>query len=178
MSPVPPILRSRARLRRATLMLLVLATPAVLAACDGQTLLAGDERMDARTDEVVQAGLLQSVTVRSAPLLDQRDVEVRSVLTNTGSSALALTSRICGLDYAGTLAVSEIPGLMRCLAYSGQGVLAVGDSVEVSDLSRVACPGDPRTSRAPRPRARALGECHGDHPRLRRSILQASTDRR
>lgn len=137
-SPAPPILRSRARLRRATLTLLALATPAVFAACDGQTLLAGDERMDARTDEVIRAGLLQSVTVRAAPLLDQRDVEVRSVLTNTGSSALALTSRICGLDYSGTLTVSEIPGLMRCLAYSGQAVLAAGDSLEVSDLIRVA----------------------------------------
>lgn len=94
--------------------------------------------MDARSLEVIQEGLLQSVTVRSAPLLDARDIEVRSVLTNTGSSALTLTSRICGLDFAGTLTVSDIPGLMRCAAFSGSSVLAAGDSLVVSDLVRVA----------------------------------------
>lgn len=120
--------------------MMVLAVPALLSACDDPGFASSDDRIEGRSEESIRDGLVQSVTVRSSSLLDRNDIEVRSVLLNTGNVAISLTTRICGLDFSGPLAVVEIPGLMRCMAYSGATTLAVGDSLVMSDLMRVASP--------------------------------------
>lgn len=118
---------------------IILAT-AALAACSGASS-APRERL-AEGDVQVQhpGGLSQRVTLIPAVLVDGRDVEVRSVLVNTGTAPIALDSRICGLDYAGTLELTNPPEVLKCAGHSASATLAPGDSVVGSDLMRVSSP--------------------------------------
>lgn len=125
--------QSRAVVARVA-VLLVLA----IAACDGRDILAIRDGLEGRSDESIGAGLMQSVTVRSSALLDGNDVEVRSTLVNTGPGSIAVTARICGLDYGGSLVLAEVPGFLKCAGYSSSMMLAAGDSVVSSDLMRIA----------------------------------------
>jgi len=82
-------------------------------------------------------GLAQVVTVEPAQPLALTNVTVRSVLINKGAAPVTLESRICGLNYAGTLVLSHPPEVMKCAGYSMNSTVAPGDSVVVSDMMRV-----------------------------------------
>jgi hypothetical protein len=127
----------RSVVRAAAFATMCAAALALATGCDGARLVA-EGALEGRVASTVGNGFEQVVTVRSAPLLDARDIEVRSVIINTGTAAAELTHRICGLDYGGSLVVGDIPAMMRCLAYSGGGVVQPGDSVVTTDLMRVA----------------------------------------
>lgn len=127
---------SRPRTRRAAVPALLALL--LLAACDGASVLGSDLAVDGLSEESVAPGLVQSVSLRRAALLGGNDVEVRSVITNTAAAPVTLVSRICGLDYSGSLELVEVPGVLRCAAYSSTVVLAAGDSVVATDHMRVA----------------------------------------
>jgi hypothetical protein len=83
------------------------------------------------------SGLSQTVTVEPSQPAALTNVTIRSVLTNRGTSPVVVESRICGLNYAGTLVLSHPPEVMKCAGYSMSGTIAPGDSVVTSDLMRV-----------------------------------------
>jgi hypothetical protein len=83
-------------------------------------------------------GLTQAVTLSPASPASGSNVEVRSVLVNEGAAPVDLSSRICGLDYAGTLELTHPPEVMKCAGYSQSSTIAPGDTVQVGDLMRVA----------------------------------------
>lgn len=70
------------------------------------------------------------------------NVTVRSVIVNVGRESVMLESRMCGLDYGGSLGLTHPPEVLKCAAYSMTALLLPGDSVVTSDLMRVsATPG-------------------------------------
>lgn len=98
---------------------------------------------EGRAQASLPGGLVQRVTLQPAVLVDGRDVEIRSVLVNHGSAAVALSTRICGLDYAGALELANPPEVLKCAAVSMSTTLAPGDSLVVADIMRVAsAPGE------------------------------------
>ena len=88
----------------------------------------------------IGSGLIQTVSVTPASSAADGRVLIRSVVVNRGNSAVLFKSRVCGLDFAGTLALSEEPGLSRCGGYSMEGPLAAGDSVAIGDAMMLAVP--------------------------------------
>ena len=108
------------------------------AGCAGRDILAVRDGIEGRSEESIGAGLTQSVAVRASALLDGNDVEVRSVLMNASAGSIAITARICGLDYGGTLELAEVTGILKCAGYSSSTLLAAGDSVVTTDLMRIA----------------------------------------
>lgn len=141
-----PASRVRRPARRA-----LLTTPLllVLAACGGTAGGAAPAERIAEGDAsaTFAGGLRQRVTLVPATLVNGRDVEVRSVLVNTGPAAVDLTHRICGLDYEGTLTLTWPPEVLKCAGYSGSLTLAPGDSIVGADLMRVASPAGQYTLR-------------------------------
>ncbi|MDH5234755.1 MAG: hypothetical protein OEW77_07315 [Gemmatimonadota bacterium] len=117
---------------------LVASSSLALAACDAPSLLAPVGRISGWAEEPFGAGLVQVVTISPAALLDGNDIEVRSVIRNAGLVTIPLESRVCGLDYAGSLEVVSF--LLHCAAYSQSTQLAPGDSVVTTDVLRVASP--------------------------------------
>jgi hypothetical protein len=109
-----------------------------LAACDTTSLLAPGGRISGYAEEQFGNGLVQAVTISPAALLDGNDIEVRSVIRNAGLLPIPLESRVCGLDYAGSLEVVSF--LLHCAAFSQTTELAPGDSVVTTDIMRVASP--------------------------------------
>ena len=83
-------------------------------------------------------GLVQSVTIDPASPAPNGDIRIRSVITNRGSSSVTVTVRECGLDLAGTLAVTWTPGTVSCDAYSSRRPLARGESITAFDYRRVS----------------------------------------
>jgi len=80
----------------------------------------------------------QAVSLSPASPASGTNVGVRSVLTNRGTSAFALTSRICGLDYAGTLSLTHPPEVLKCAGYSQSLTILPGDSLVTLDYMRVS----------------------------------------
>jgi hypothetical protein len=66
------------------------------------------------------------------------NVTVRSVIVNVGRESVMLESRMCGLDYGGSLGLTYPHGVGKCAAYSITGLILPGDSVVTSDLMRVS----------------------------------------
>jgi hypothetical protein len=128
--------------RVAPTLLLLLGGLVVLAAgCGSESGYGpGDRVAEGQVRATIVAGLEQRVTLVPATLVDGRDVEVRSVLFNSGAAPMVVTSRICGLDYSGTLSLTHPPEVLKCAGYSAQGTLAPGDSVVSADLMRVSSP--------------------------------------
>jgi len=118
----------------------LLALVAFAAACDTASVVAPTDRVEGMAESAFGSGLRQTVTVRSAVLLDGNDIEIRSAIVNVTSRVITLTSRICSLDVGGTLLLTEIPTIAHCAGYSGQSTLFPGDSVVMSDLQRLAVP--------------------------------------
>lgn len=111
---------------------------AVLAAACTSTGAGPDEGAPSDGAKVVlPGGLTQQVTVMPASPVSGTNVEVRSVIANEGAAPVALTSRICGLDYAGALELTHPPEVMKCAGVSQSGSLAPGDSAVVHDIMRV-----------------------------------------
>jgi hypothetical protein len=124
-----------------TLVLLLAGLVLLAAGCGSPRVSApGDRVAEGQVRATIVTGLEQRVTLVPASLVDGRDVEVRSVLVNTGGAPLAVTSRICGLDYAGTLTLTHPPEVLKCGGYSRHGTLAPGDSTVSADLMRVSGP--------------------------------------
>jgi hypothetical protein len=84
--------------------------------------------------------VVQTVTLTPASPASGETVQIRSVVANSGSAAVVLDSRICGLDYGGSLELEWPPGIAKCAGYSSHGELAPGDSVVTYDLMRVDSP--------------------------------------
>lgn len=82
-------------------------------------------------------GLVHRVSMSPSPDSGS-DIQIRSVLVNTGTQSMLLEHRECGLDLGGTLKLSWPPGIVKCMAYSGRGQLAPGDSIVGGDYMRVA----------------------------------------
>jgi hypothetical protein len=118
--------------------LLAILSIVSVAACSGTSSAPQDTLARGHVRVEFSGGLVQRVTLIPAVLVDGRDVQVRSVLVNTGNAPLELTSRICGLDYAGTLQLSHPPEVLKCAGYSATATLAPGDSVVGSDIMRVS----------------------------------------
>lgn len=82
--------------------------------------------------------VIQTITLDPAAPAPGENVTVRSVITNRGSSAIQLSARVCGLDYAGSLELTWPPEVLKCGAYSSQTSLAPGDSIVGHDIMRVS----------------------------------------
>ncbi len=140
MSDPITVVAPRARMLARSLVPAVLLL-AVATACGTRSSAApGDRLAEGEARAILSGGLEQRVTLVPAQLVDGRDVEVRSVLFNRGNAPVSLSSRICGVDYAGTLSLTHPPEVLKCGGYSMQGTLAPGDSVVAADLMRVASP--------------------------------------
>jgi hypothetical protein len=88
--------------------------------------------------QVSVQGLEQTVQVIPGQPMAGREVQILSVVSNRGSSSVAVQSRMCGLDLAGDVAL--VMNYLRCAAYSMSGQLAPGDSVTDGDMRVVSSP--------------------------------------
>ena len=86
------------------------------------------------------SGLEQRVTITPALPAAGDAVEIRSVITNTGTEPIMVSSRTCGLNYQGTLALLYPGGSAACGGFSTSGLLAPGESRTQSDFNRVDSP--------------------------------------
>lgn len=122
---------------------LLVALAAVAACSSGPSSSPETRGAEGRAQASLPGGLLQRVTLQPAVLVDGRDVEIRSVLINQGSAPVAVTTRMCGLDYAGALELTHPPEVLKCAGFSATSTLAPGDSLVDGDLMRVAsAPGE------------------------------------
>jgi hypothetical protein len=108
------------------------------AACTLESAAPRDRDVEGEASATLPGGLVQHVRLDPAEPTGGLNVALRSVIVNEGTAAVPLTSRICGLDYAGALALTHPPEVMKCDGVSQSASLAPGDSVQVTDLMRVA----------------------------------------
>lgn len=84
--------------------------------------------------------MVQTVTLTPASPRSGETVSIRSAIVNGGSAPVPLTSRICGLDFEGSLDLAWPPEIGKCGGYSMRGALVPGDSVVTYDLMQVTSP--------------------------------------
>jgi hypothetical protein len=108
---------------------------ALVAGCTGGAPTAVPGESD--VTRAVLPGLEQRVTLTPSELVAGENVQIQSVITNRGSDAVQLESRICGLDLGGDLELSFPPGFGVCAGYSMEGTIAPGESRAGSELQRV-----------------------------------------
>jgi len=130
-----PISHSTARPAAYLLILLALA-----AGCSGAATPAAVLTTEHDVTRAVQTGLEQRVTITPALPATGEDITITSVITNRGSQAVALESRICGLTLDGTLRLELPPDVLTCGGYSMGGTIAPGESRQSSLLQRVVSP--------------------------------------
>jgi hypothetical protein len=133
----------RARRRALVLGAAALSAAAALPSCssDGSTATSPGGRNGVTATLVIPPGrLVQEVTLSPTTPATGDVLTVRSAIINRSSGAVALESRMCGLDIGGTLETGWPPGLIKCAAYSGTGSLAPGDSVVTYDRVQVLSP--------------------------------------
>ncbi len=118
--------------------------PAVLAIAAGcsaaKVPTTGEFGSESDVTRAVQLGLEQRVTLTPAELIAGENVTITSVITNRGSQAIALESRICGLTLGGDIRLDPPPGIGMCAGYSMSGTIAPGQSRESVEIRRVASP--------------------------------------
>lgn len=85
----------------------------------------------------VTPGLEQRVTLSPAALVTGENVTIHSVLTNRGSEAISLQSRICGLDIESEMSLPHPPDIGFCSGHSMGGTIAPGETRESTDIRRV-----------------------------------------
>jgi non-ribosomal peptide synthetase component F len=85
-------------------------------------------------------GLTQTVTITPSAPRTMANLVVRSAVVNLGTAPVSLESRVCGLDFQGTLLLQGPPGLAQCAAYSMSGTLAPGDSLVQSEPMQLLSP--------------------------------------
>ncbi len=113
----------------------------VALACAGPATSPGDSASE-HSRLVLANGLEQSVSLMPSAPATGENLTIRSVITNHGAQPVELESRHCGLDFAGDLALEWPPGIAKCAAYSGRGLLQPGDSVATTAIMRVSSPPD------------------------------------
>ena len=86
----------------------------------------------------VVPGLDQRVTLSPAELVIGQNVTIHSVVTNRGNQAIALRSRICGLDIESDMSLPHPPDIGFCGGHSMSGSIAPGESRESTDIRRVS----------------------------------------
>ena len=86
----------------------------------------------------VAPGLEQRVTLTPAELMSGENVTIHSVLTNRGTNAISLQSRICGLDVESDISLPHPPDIGFCGGHSMGGSIAPGETRESTDIRRVA----------------------------------------
>lgn len=84
------------------------------------------------------SGLEHRVTLIPSVPSAGGEVEIHSVITNRGTESVTVSSRICGLDYGGTLKLAFPNGSASCGAIGVGGPLAPGESRTNTDLNRIA----------------------------------------
>jgi hypothetical protein len=84
------------------------------------------------------SGLEHRVTLTPSEPTAGGDVQIHSVITNRGTESVVVSSRICGLDFGGSLDLTYPNGSAACGGYSTAGSLAPGESRTNTDLNRVA----------------------------------------
>jgi hypothetical protein len=112
-------------LRRRTLAGAVLALAAVLSACDRTVHepQADPQPLTQRHDG--PSGLVQTIRIADTHPATGETLRIESVITNEGTGARPVTSRICGMDLDTGLRFEPD---VRCAGYSMGGTLAPGDS--------------------------------------------------
>lgn len=85
----------------------------------------------------VAPGLEQRVTLSPPELTTGQNVTIHSVITNRGSEAISLQSRICGLDIESDMSLPHPPDIGFCGGHSMGGSIAPGESRESTDIRRV-----------------------------------------
>lgn len=88
----------------------------------------------------VKQGFVQTVRLEPAEPHTGEPVTVWSKVTNVGVSPKWGTFLICRLGLGGDLALSDLPGTVRCESVSFERQLAPGESVEESDTKVVGSP--------------------------------------
>jgi len=83
-------------------------------------------------------GVTLQQVIRLAPASPTANelLTIESVIINRGAQPVEFTSRICGLDTKGDLALTG--SLLMCAAYSMRGTLSPGDSLDGFDARVVA----------------------------------------
>lgn len=84
--------------------------------------------------------IVQTVTLTPASPRSGETVSIRSAIVNRGSAPVPLTSRICGLDFEGSLDLAWPLEIGKCGGYSMHDALVPGDSVVTYDLMQVTAP--------------------------------------
>lgn len=118
--------------------LLGTALLALGAGCTPVTSAPAEQVPDGSVRIALAEGLVQTVSLVPASPVGGQNVEVRSVIVNNGSAAVSLESRICGLDFEGSLSLTHPPEVMKCAGYSMAATVAAGDSLVGGDLMRVS----------------------------------------
>jgi hypothetical protein len=117
------------------------ALVAMGAACSGaRVTTTGEFGSESDVTRAVVPGLEQHVTLSPAELVTGENVEIHSVITNRGSTAVELESRICGLDLGGDLELNLPTGILVCAGHSIGGTIAPGESRQSSAIRRVSSP--------------------------------------
>jgi hypothetical protein len=122
------------------------ALVALLVACSSTTPASNQSKNDdaGRGDQGGQGaqsgaqGLTHKIVLVPADVQAGQNVEIQSTVTNTGTNAITLQSRICGLDLEGDLSLSVPIDIMTCGGHSMANSLAPGDSVQSTAVRRVA----------------------------------------
>jgi hypothetical protein len=86
----------------------------------------------------VAPGLDQRVTLSPTTLVTGENVTIHSVITNRGSNAISLQSRICGLDIESDMPLPHPPDIGFCGGHSMGGAIAPGETRESTDIRRVS----------------------------------------
>ena len=117
-----------------------LLVPALLALVAGCSTGAPTASLSSESDvtRAVLPGLEQRVTLTPSQPVTSQNVQIQSVITNRGSQAVELQSRICGLDLGGDLELTFPPDFGVCAGHSMHGTIAPGESRGGSELQRVA----------------------------------------
>ena len=82
-------------------------------------------------------GFVQTVRIEPAEPHTGDQITIRTEVRNSGPEPQGGTFMACALGFAGDLALSEVPGTVRCQAVSFERQLAPGEAVEGVDTKVV-----------------------------------------
>jgi len=85
-------------------------------------------------------GFVQTVRIEPAEPHAGDQITIRTEVRNVGAEPQGGTFMACALGFAGDLALSEVPGTVRCLAVSFEKQLAPGEAIEGVDTKVVDSP--------------------------------------
>ena len=85
----------------------------------------------------VTSGLVQRVTISSLAPCPGEDITIMSELEVTATDSMFVTSRMCGLDFDGSLDTAQPPHLGICLGYSIAHTYAPGAVIRSGQTQRI-----------------------------------------